>query len=199
MKLVKGLLVAALSLAACGPNYRYVYDGEAAFERCYALDYDENAGAPTRQQCWSAWLQSYAFGAGADRVEYARAHATPQAAPLSAPPPAPMAMRPAPPTNPQRPVLPIAPAPDAFSTPAVTQSAAATAWRREQISVGGNPIAAPPPTEAPATPENEPPGASCANDCHTTWHTCGTRCTGNDAACVARCDDTYRDCMRGCF
>ncbi len=203
MKLETALPVLTLTLAACGPNYRYVYDGEAAFERCYALDYDEAASGPTRQQCWSAWLQSYAFGAAADRVEYARTHASPQApqpslspttppaAPamaLSPPQPRPAALPPPPP-----------PPPDAFSTPAATQSAAATAWRREQISVGGNPIAAPPPTEAPTAPENEPPGTSCANDCHSTWHTCGTRCTGNDAACVARCDDAYRECMRGCF
>lgn len=205
MKLATALPVLSLALAACGPNYRYVYDGEAAFERCYALDYDENASAPTRQQCWSAWLQSYAFGAAADRVEYARTHASPQpaqqpsqlsppqpqapAVALSAPQPSRVAALPLPPPPP----------PDAFSTPAATQTAAATAWRREQISVGGNPIAAPPPTEAPATPETEPPGASCGNDCHSVWHTCGTRCTGNDAACVARCDDAYRECMRGCF
>ncbi len=42
MKLATALPVLSLALAACGPNYRYVYDGEAAFERCYALDYDEN-------------------------------------------------------------------------------------------------------------------------------------------------------------
>lgn len=196
MKHATKLPLLALALVACGPNYRYVYDGEAAFERCYALDYDEAATAPTRQQCWSAWLQSYSFGAVGDRVDYARAHASgmsqqqlPQApqAPAASPPPGAM-MEPL--ASPE--------APPPTTAPAMTQQAA-TAWRREQISVGGNPVAAPPPTEAPAAPETEPPGASCASECHATWHTCGTRCTGNDAACVARCDDGYRECMRGCF
>ena len=211
MKLATGLPLIALALAACGPNYRYVYDGEAAFERCYALDYDESASAPTRQQCWTAWLQSYAFSAGADRVEYARSHAAPQTASQPAgqapvAPPAMASLTPAPPAAMQAASLPPPPppprataAPDAFSTPAATQSAADSAWRREQISVGGNPVAAPPPTAAPSAPTAEPPGATCSNDCHSTWHTCGTRCVGNDAACVARCDDSYRECMRGCF
>lgn len=198
MKHATKLPLLALALAACGPNYRYVYDGEAAFERCYALDYDDAATAPTRQQCWSAWLQSYSFGAGADRIDYARAHANGQA-PQPVAPPAPRAMAPLPPAATVPAMEPFAPpAGPLTSTPAMTQEAA-SAWRREQISVGGNAVAAPPPTAAPAAPESEPPGASCATECHGTWHTCGTRCTGNDAACVARCDDGYRECMRGCF
>ncbi len=194
MSFATRLPLLALALAACGPNYRYVYDGEAAFERCYALDFDDNAAAPTRQQCWSAWLQSYSFGAGADRVEYARAHAAGQVTP-----PAPSA--PVAPLSPLSPPRDAAQA-DAHATPGASPGAppgASSAWQREQISVGGNPVAAPPPTAQPASPESEPPGAACGNDCHATWHSCGTRCTGNDAACVARCDDGYRECMRGCF
>ena len=42
---MKRPLAFVFALAACGPNYRYAYEGEGAFERCYALDYD-NAAAP---------------------------------------------------------------------------------------------------------------------------------------------------------
>jgi hypothetical protein len=199
MKHASRLPVLALALAACGPNYRYVYDGEAAFERCYALDYDEGSTAPTRQQCWSAWLQSYSFGAGADRVDYARAHVNGQPQqPAVQTPQAAMAPLATAPSAPTMEPLPPPPAGPPTSAPAMTQQAA-SAWRREQISVGGNPVAAPPPTATPTAPESEPPGASCATECHATWHACGTRCTGNDAACIARCDDGYRECMRGCF
>jgi hypothetical protein len=64
---MKRPLALVFALAACGPNYRYAYEGEGAFERCYALDYDNAAAPETRQQCWAAWLQSYSFGAGVDR------------------------------------------------------------------------------------------------------------------------------------
>lgn len=191
------------ALAACGPNYRYVYDGEAAFERCYALDYDQDATPSTRQQCWAAWLQSYSYGAGLDRVEYARMRSTPQGAAAASPDGAAASAPGAPPAPPPASARPSAPEIDARMPPPSVRSApldgGADPWGRAQISGGGNPVGAPPPTAAPAAPEAEPPGAACSTDCHEAWHGCGRRCAGNDAACVARCDDAYRECMRGCF
>ncbi len=203
----------ALTLAACGPNFRYVYDGEAAYERCYALDFDENASAQTRQQCWAAWLQSYSFGAGPDRVEYARAHAQPQ--PANTAPTFPASTASSPPATLPPSTAPAAPDVNArtASLPAMTpvtvapddngrlttMTPAASAWQRDQISVGGNPVGAPPPTTPQMAAETEPPGASCGHDCHDTWHACGGQCASGQAACVARCDDGYRACMRGCF
>ncbi|MBK6532153.1 MAG: hypothetical protein IPF99_21895 [Deltaproteobacteria bacterium] len=66
------LLTAFTALVGCGPNYRYVYDGESAFERCYGLDYDTAVADAARSSCWSAWLQSYSYGANPDRVDFAR-------------------------------------------------------------------------------------------------------------------------------
>ncbi|MDP3279414.1 MAG: hypothetical protein Q8Q09_29760 [Deltaproteobacteria bacterium] len=44
------------------------------------------------------------------------------------------------------------------------------------------------------------PGESCARPCRAAWQQCFDRCNnGQDRPCVAQCDDTYRDCMRGCY
>jgi hypothetical protein len=194
-----------LSLAAvvsCGPNYRYVYDGDSAFERCYGLDYDQSAEPQVRQQCWATWLQSYSFGAGADRVEYARNRANGTPTSPSQPMATPVSndstpfQTSAPQTSVQQPAMEAHTAP---ANVAVPQGQVAAAWQRQQISEGGNPIAAPPPTAVQTVSHNDAPGAACGNDCHHTWNTCGTACPGSAAACVARCDDGYRECMRGCF
>ena len=215
------LTAGALAFAACGPNYRYVYDGESAFERCYAFDYDPNVPVSSRASCWTSWLQSYQFGASADRVEYARGRAAnPGAVPgLSAPPPAngiatptPSAASPAP-TPAPKPAPPVAAlvapqSPVAATNPAVVGRAATTAtpgsgtndtWQRAQISGGGNPVAAPPPTSTQSATGSEPPGAACAADCRNAWSASAAQCVSRDAACTARSDETYRDCMRGCF
>lgn len=195
-----------VAVAACGPNYRYVYDGESSFERCYALDYESSATPDARTQCWNTWLQTYSYGASADRIDYARQRLTAQgSAPTNqvAPPSAlPAATGQA--VQPQTAMS--APPPRATSdTPSATMTLPTTPppatnpWPG-RISNGGNPVSAPPPTTPDsASTLGEPPGAHCGGDCRATWNTCGAACTGNDASCVARCDESYRDCMRGCF
>ena len=193
---MKRPLALVFALAACGPNYRYAYEGEGAFERCYALDYDNSAAPETRQQCWAAWLQSYSFGANVDRVEYARGRV---AQPTNAQGPAAVMPGPVAPTFAQRsePAALSATAPPPNTAPA--NVGAADAWQRAQVSAGGTAVGAPSPTAPAGAPEAEPPGHACGTTCHDTWHTCGAGCAGGQATCVARCDDAYRDCMRGCF
>lgn len=44
------------------------------------------------------------------------------------------------------------------------------------------------------------PGDSCARPCRAAWQRCFDGCnSGQDRGCVATCDDTYRECMRGCY
>jgi hypothetical protein len=46
----------------------------------------------------------------------------------------------------------------------------------------------------------ELPGETCARPCRANWQRCYDRCgNGQDRACVAACDDAFRDCMRGCY
>jgi hypothetical protein len=190
-----GLLLAAVTDLGCGPNYRYAYEGEAAFERCYALDYESAVTPGDRAGCWSAWLQHYSYGANPDRLDYARSRLTassvagPQSATLN-------------PTSPNAPI-PAAPsvappqlaAPILANTPAATPPAPTPAAPRPP----GLPLTAPPATSAAPAASGDPPGSSCANECRSSWGSCGGGCTRRDAACEARCDDVYRDCMRGCY
>lgn len=190
----RALYIAALGLlVACGPNYRYVYDGESAFERCYANDFDPAVALPVRSRCWQEWLQAYSYGGAADRVEFARGRLTaleaqttaPSAASASAEPPSP---------------APSAP----VTTPPVAASGA-QASTAPPASVGDAWRAAPPtlPSTAPSPTQSatqaDPPGATCAQACRAAWHLASGRCAQRDAACVAQSDEAYRDCMRGCF
>lgn len=180
----------ALLALGCGPNYRYAYDGEAAFERCYALDFDGSVTPADRAGCWTGWLNAYAYGASPDRIDYARTRLTASnqpAAPAGALPIAgPPAARPAFP--PAAPIVANAPTQPAPPAPPPTSPAPADLPRT------------PPPATTPSTvAPGEPPGASCANECRSNWSACGGRCTQRDAACEARCDDVYRDCVRGCY
>ncbi len=44
------------------------------------------------------------------------------------------------------------------------------------------------------------PGDACARPCRAAWQRCFDGCNnGQDRACVATCDDTFRECMRGCY
>jgi hypothetical protein len=197
---MKRSILSVIVLAACGPNYRFAYEGEGAFERCYALDYDAAAPPEARQQCWSAWLQSYSFGAGVDRVEYARSRAAQGGGALGqAPVPVGAVASPAPPAAPASLAPPPPPLSPTAPPPATRAPVEADAWQRAQVSAGGNAVGAPEPTRQPAAPEAEPPGHACGRSCHDTWHACGGACAAGQTVCVARCDDAYRDCMRGCF
>ncbi len=214
--------MAALAvIVGCGPNYRYVYDGESAFERCYANDFDPNLGPAARSRCWQEWLQSFSYGGATDRVEYARSRVTALEAPAAAPADA-AAPSPSPAdTTPERPGAPTA-APTATATtpppaglpprigpgvpaaglgPAAPPSperrgpALGEPWRAATAT--SLPSTAPTPTQTP--PEAEPPGAACAAACRVSWQSAAGRCAQRDAACVAHSDEGYRDCMRGCF
>ncbi len=208
-------LFAVVLAAACGPNYRYVYEGEASFERCYALDFDTNAVSTDRTGCWQTWLANYTYGAGTDRVEYARARvtnpatlpgsagrpsaATPGNLPVAATPPMTAAALAAATPQPPAPLVG-ALTRTAPPQPAVLAPPAAEATLGGRISAGGNPIAAPPITAPASTASTQgPPGHACASDCTTSWSACGGQCATGGPACVARCDEHFRDCVRGCY
>lgn len=200
------VLLALSALAGCGPNYRYVYDGESAFERCYGLDYDSTVGDPARASCWSAWLQSYSYGANPDRVDFARNRLSALGTPDRRPPTAATsgaavnlnagATAAAAPSAPAT-ALTVDVERTAPAAPASPAAPAASPWSG-RMSTGGNPVNAPPPTHQDETGA-QPPGATCAHDCRTAWSSATARCPRQDAACVARGDEGYRECMRGCF
>lgn len=76
------------------------------------------------------------------------------------------------------------------------------------VQQGGSTVTAAQPgvqPQAQACEDNRPraldlPGDTCARPCRAAWQRCFDGCNnGQDRGCVATCDDTFRECMRGCY
>src|SRR5690349_4487799 len=63
----------ALAVAGCGPSFQALYEGDARFEHCYALDESGTASMRQKSDCWRDWTLRYTYGQTRDRVEYAAA------------------------------------------------------------------------------------------------------------------------------
>jgi hypothetical protein len=63
----------AAAALACGPSFQAIYEGNARFEHCYALE--ENGQTPVREKfdCWRDWSERYTYGQTRDRINYATA------------------------------------------------------------------------------------------------------------------------------
>jgi hypothetical protein len=176
-------VVATGGTVACGPSFQTMYENDARFEHCYALE----EGAATMQQksdCWGDWTRNHTYGQTRDRVEYARnRHEALLAVPEQ---PTDEAMMQAAPGEMKAGDTAAAPTPtNAFAPPP----------KMDSRDGGGGPVStwildaavAPEPTV-------RPPGAECIDGCTASWHacrlTCGTTCDGcdkNSKACVAEC------------
>jgi hypothetical protein len=191
------LPVAALLVlpSACGPSFQAIYEGDARFEHCYALDDDPNVPMQRKSECWQDWTQHYTFGQTRDRVEYAtmrfRALARVPEAPTDE------AMMGAAPGEGSRSSSITAPAPtSAFAPPPKTME-----------ETRGSRASQPPPTipTASATPPTPavdagtspvPPKTECVDACSNDWQNCKASCAGR--TCGA-CDKTYGRCVKACF
>ncbi len=60
-------------LLACGPSLQTLYEGEARFEHCYALDLTPTATHDDQEACWKVWRERYAERESRDRARYASA------------------------------------------------------------------------------------------------------------------------------
>jgi len=67
---VLGGVVVALG---CGPGFQAIYEGDARFEHCYALDENPSASMTAKGECWRDWMDHYTYGQTRDRVAYAAA------------------------------------------------------------------------------------------------------------------------------
>ena len=178
---------------ACGPSYQALYQGDARFEHCYALEETASASMTQKSECWRDWIGTSTYGQTRDRVEYAaarfraltRAHQAPtdeammEAAPgegrtsnISAPAP----------TN-------------AFAPPPKTLE------ETDSGAQAGSNLPGYADASASAAVEESaptPPGTSCATGCDATWSRCKEGCGDAGAKCEA-CTATYKKCMRTCF
>jgi len=184
------LVVPALAVLACGPSFQTIYENDARFEHCYALDEGGTASLAQKAACWNDWQQHHTFGQTRDRVEYAHSRyvalsqvpdlptdeAMMQAAPgevgeshqLTAPTP----------TNafapPQAMESPDASAPHTKAPPAITA------------------FVAPPALPDAGLVEPRPPAAACTDACARLWEACKG---GHDDK---KCNATYGRCVVGC-
>jgi hypothetical protein len=181
----------AIAAAGCKwshQSYPSAYEGEVRFEHCYRLDEECTASPEQRRRCWRDWVRSYTYGQSRDRIDYAtrreRALAQAQANGENAPPAIAA-------VDPARVRAAASPTPtSAFAPPPRTVS-----------PDGGTDVPSLPVLALAASAEGvrrTSPGSLCAGSCGSAWLECGQGCN-KTAACLARCDDHYRTCMRGCF
>lgn len=199
--------------AACGPSFQAIYEGNARFEHCYALE--ENAQTPMGEKadCWRDWSERYTYGQTRDRIHYATARYVALSA-VEAPTDEALMMA-APGMTPRQTVI-TAPAPtNAFAPPPKVldeaDSGPPVRPTERRTVVGRDPANEGYPDKV-NKPSNEPnamqsplptlPSSECGNKCAKTFEACETKATcgdaGKNAACAA-CERTYRGCMRGCF
>jgi len=187
-----------LAGAGCGPSYQVVYEGDARFEHCYALDDTPTAPMQDKTDCWTQWMRSYTYGQTRNRVDYAamRAKALQEAHQA----PTDEAMMGAAPGGGTARVIgqdePVTT--NAFASPPKTMS--------EGDAGAGAPGAPAPPLVrlvpvAPFTPAEaatQPtPGGACTAACRVKWETCRESC--KLAMTCRGCDKTYGKCVQRCF
>ena len=70
---MRKLLPLLLVPIACGPSFQTIYENDARFEHCYALDDSATTSlANLKARCWKDWKEHHTFGQTRDRVEYAQ-------------------------------------------------------------------------------------------------------------------------------
>jgi hypothetical protein len=177
------ITAALLAPVACGPSVQSIYEGDVRFEHCYRLDLDLNIAPTHRNACWKQWLTAYTYGQPRDRIEYARRRVRAFAG-------------------------------GDVTRPTLLTGSEARPQRREFYLVSPEPTSAhapPPPMATPIYTDAGPPaasaqlapGANCAADCTSSWHSCGAACGpggghSSEAVCKS-CEPDYKSCMKRCF
>jgi hypothetical protein len=199
LRRVRAAAVAAVALGAlaCGPSFQAIYEGNARFEHCYALEEHPQTSVREKSDCWHDWSERYTYGQTRDRIQYAIARYVALSQAENVPTDEALMMA-APGVTPRVSTI-TAPAPtNAFAPPPKVLEGDAGMLRPSEVPrVVGTP-------ETPAPPPPPPlPSQDCAGKCASTFHDCETGCdadagTGSKKSCAA-CDKTYRGCMKGCF
>jgi len=189
-----------VGVVACGPSFQTIYEGDAHFEHCYALEENPNVALPQKGDCWRDWLAHYTYGQTHDRVMYAatRAQAIRRAPEL----PTDEAMMHAAPGERGQRDWAAGPAPtSAFTPPPKTwdtqDAGAAPVWTNEGAAASPSPAHADSATttSSPPASADRPPLAACTGDCEDKWSACRGGCKGS--ACEA-CTRSYKGCIRNC-
>ncbi len=186
-------LLPLLFVLACGPSFQTIYENDARFEHCYALDDSATANLDQKAKCWKDWKEHHTYGQTRDRVEYAQSRYVA----LNRVPDLPTdeAMMHAAPGEVEGTTRITAPTPtNAFAPPEAMAA---------QVDAGTTTKAVPPPTitafvAPPPAPEdagisgNRPPKAGCTDDCARAWQDCKS---GHE---TMKCDGAYDRCVVSC-
>jgi hypothetical protein len=187
------LPLTALALLACGPSFQVVYEGEARFEHCYALDDTPTAAMQEKTDCWTQWMKSYTYGQTRNRVDYAamrakalqEAHVAPTDEAMMSAAPGGGTARVIGQDEPQT--------TNAFATPPKTMPEGDGGADAVAPVVRLVPVAPFVPRDKSSPPT---PAQACTTTCRTKWDTCRDGC--KSVACRA-CDKSYGSCMQRCF
>ena len=187
---VSALVASAAS--GCGPSFQAIYEGDAHFEHCYALDDTPSMAMQEKGACWREWMLHYTYGQTRDRVEYAASRHRALSRVTGAPTDEAL-MQAAPGEGSER---------QTAATPAPTSAFAPPPKTLVGIDAGAAIAPVAPQNDAPglggesAPTEPPPPGAACSDECTRTWRACAGGCT---AGGCDRCQKTFKGCMKACF
>ncbi|WP_394827206.1 hypothetical protein [Pendulispora albinea] len=208
------LVLPLASMTACGPSFQAIYEGDARFEHCYALEENPNVAMQQKGECWRDWLAHYTYGQTRDRVMYAHARAQAIRRPHELP--TDEALMHAAPGEVGARAWSATPAPTSAFTPppktwggddAGTSAPGNGNWSlAPAASVSSAPGPAPGTPGAPASPgapgaaaatspEAPPPLAGCTGECDRGWSTCRGACKADGCE---TCTKTYKACLRTC-
>jgi hypothetical protein len=177
---------------ACGPSFQTIYENDARFEHCYALDDSATATLDQKSRCWKDWKEHHTFGQTRDRVEYAQSRSV---ALSSADVPTDEAMMHAAPGEVGEHQQHTAPTPTNAFAPPEAMMAAVDAGTHVSPPPTITAFVAPPPTTttiADAGAPVRPRAAMCTDDCTRKFQECKS---SRDAG---TCDDGYDRCVVSC-
>lgn len=214
------LLGFGFAATACGPSFQAVYEGNARFEHCYALEENPTSTMPDRATCWRDWSERYTYGQTRDRIHYATARyvalsqgmnaptdealmmaapgETPRASTITAPTPT-SAL--APPPKVLDPVTGSTAKPVDPTTQEGLNRITSSGHPGEAVNVPAAKIDAGAP--APQTPAVVLPSGSCSDGCASDYRACSGACEGDAGAAqkakCTKCTRGYKTCMSSCF
>jgi hypothetical protein len=196
--------LAVAALVACGPSFQVIYEGNARFEHCYALEENPQTAMHDKATCWRDWSERYTYGQTKDRINYATARyvaladapnaPTDEALMMAAPGETRRSTITAPtPTNAFAPPPKVLEPTEARSAPIIRPASDVPVFSADAGASTG----------AAATVPASLPASICVDGCGGTFQKCNGACDSDGGVAKATscqaCLKTYRTCMRDCF
>jgi hypothetical protein len=188
-KLLVPLFVVA-AVGACGPSFQTIYENDARFEHCYALDDSATASLDQKAACWKDWKEHHTFGQTRDRVEYAQSRSV---ALNQADVPTDEAMMHAAPGEVGEHQQLTAPTPtNAFAPPEAMAAVDAGTHASPPPTITAFVAPLPPAVDAGTTSTVRPRAAVCTDECSHAFQDC------KNSRDAGTCDDGYDRCVLNC-